>query len=153
MLDRLTNFFDWLERFDPTHARCQSRFRYRRPREGKPTNLNRLNHCWTCLARSQCKDSSIVPPGHDNRSGMARLCVPDRDDVARATLERFVPQVLIHAIYSIDKTNLDPTNLCDEMRETQRTAACSSAGFAGAHLKMAAPADPLWSTLAHRVLL
>ena len=68
-------------------------------------------------------------------------------------LERFVPQVLIHAIYSIDKTNLDPTNQCDEMRETQRIAACSPAGFAGAHLKMAAPADPLWSTLAHRVLL
>ena len=68
-------------------------------------------------------------------------------------LERFVPQVLIHAIYPIDKTNLDPTNQCDEMPETPRTAACSPAGFAGAHLKMAAPADPLWSTLAHRVLL
>jgi hypothetical protein len=28
--------------------------------------------------------TAAVPPGHDSRSGMARLCVPDRDDMARA---------------------------------------------------------------------
>ena len=69
------------------------------------------------------------------------------------TLARFVPQALSHAIYPIDKTNLDPLRLTHFLAVLVVLATCSPAGFAGAHLKVAAPADPVWSTLAPRVLL
>ncbi len=32
------------------------------------------------------KDSSTVPPGYNSRCGMARVCVPDCDDMARANV-------------------------------------------------------------------
>ena len=69
------------------------------------------------------------------------------------TLERFVPQALTRAIYPIDKINLDPLASHAFRCTDDRTPSCSPARFAGAHLKMAAPADPVRSTLAPRILL
>jgi hypothetical protein len=69
------------------------------------------------------------------------------------TLERFVPQVLIRTIYPIDKTNLDPLRLTHFVALMVVLLRVLPPDLPGLHLKMAAPADPVWSTLAPRVLL
>src|SRR6476661_3972220 len=97
--------------------------------------LRRLVWLWW---RSHNKDSSIVPARHDSSSGLARLCVPDCDDMARANLGAICAAGANSRDVSNRQNQSRPPASYTFPRADGRTPACSPAGCAGPHLKMAA---------------
>src|SRR5207253_6881012 len=109
--------------------------------------LRRLVWLWWRLRNTA---GGVVPPRHDRCGGMALFCIPDRDDMACANLG---------AVCAASADSRDLPHRQNQSRSPAahafprsdgRIAACSPARFTRAHLKMAAPAHPVWSTLARR---